>query len=37
MLIGTDTIAPIIGIRNEAKNIPTPTNTVFKIRTINLA
>ncbi len=37
MLIGTDTTAPINGIKKDAINIPTPTITVLKIRTINLS
>jgi hypothetical protein len=37
MLIGIETIAPITGIKKDAINIPTPTNIVLKIRTINLS
>ena len=37
MLIGIDTTAPITGIKKDAKNIPTPTMIVLKIRTINLS
>ena len=37
MLIGTDTTAPITGIKKDAINIPKPTITVLKIRTIKLS
>ena len=37
MLIGTDTTAPITGIKKDAINIPKPTISVLKIRTINLS
>ena len=37
MLIGMDTTAPITGIKKDAINIPKPTITVLKIRTINLS
>jgi len=37
MLIGTETTAPITGIRKDAINMPMPTIIVLKIRTINLS